>query len=452
MNNSSTYEATRQLYPSEELYPSMTLYPGSSPTKERQPLHNDNPDMQLINLMRHIEETMKVPDQDVLALVPKRYKEGFDALIEGLEQDGDSGYFKARTLLLNKYPHIMRLFVAEQEEPRPVFLDFKDLRSLPKPQWLIYDVLPTKGISFAYGKPGCGKTFLATSLACSVALDNMDWIGRATKHGHVIYIAAEDIDEVAQRVLAWAQYHEVDDIPNIHFFPCSLNLAKDTDRFIESLEQQYGNIDIALFVVDTLTMCSLGVDENSKKDFDAVTSSLETLWRKYNSCVLAIYHAGKNGEMRGTSSMDGVGYSMISVSKDGETITLHSYKKRRGKEFKDIYLDCKIIETGDIDEMGEPVTICVLVSSDQQATGSNGASRLTKLQREILQHTKNLGGIDVPRTDLMKACQIERNNESSFVNAASGLIGKGLLRMSKEKNRTFYTLTELATTLNLEQL
>src|SRR5437588_566543 len=104
-----------------------------------------------------------------------------------------------------------------------------------------------------------------------------------------------------------------------------LSLAKDTPRFMAALDKRYPNANIALFVVDTLAMCSLGVDENSKKEFDAVIGSLEMIWRKYNCCVVAMHHAGNNGDMRGTSSMDGVAYSMIEVAEVDDNVRLHSY-------------------------------------------------------------------------------------------------------------------------------
>lgn len=334
---------------------------------------------------------------------------------------------------------------AQEEEDFPKFLDFKDLRSLPKPEWLLYDILPTKGITFFFGKPKCGKTYVSIGMACAIA-SNLDWLGRATKHGHVVYIAAEDIDEVAQRVLGWADYHHQEDIPNLHFFPCPLRLATDTPKFMTQLKKQYGDLDIVLFVVDTLAMCSMGVDENAKKEFDAVISSLESLWRTYNCCVLAIHHAGKNGEMRGTSSIDGVAYNIVKVSEVDENVMLENVAKRRGKKFEDIYLDREIVCTGDLDEEGNPVSTCVLVKSDR--SGSAESAKLTHLQEQILQHLKNFGGVNVARTELLKASTSDPKQERSFINAISGLIGKGYITMTKERQRVKYSFSA---TYDIEQ-
>jgi hypothetical protein len=340
-------------------------------------------------------------------------------------------------------------------------LNFNELTSLPEPEWLIYDILSSKGLHYLFGKPGCCKTFVAIGMACSVALDlttvdnqlnlmhaptpdAFHWCGRQTKHegGHVIYIAAEDIDEVAQRALAWAHYHQVADIPNLHFFPCPLKLATDTPRFMEALNRQYPDIRIALFVIDTLAMCSLGIDENSKKDFDAVLNSLELLWRTYNCTVMAVHHAGKNGGMRGTSSMDGIAYGIINVSEEDDSIVLKSIKKRRGRKFEDIYLERAIVETGRYDENGHIATTCVITRSDKQA--QTDAEKISTFQQTILDVIVALGGQDIARVDVIKEADIGESRMRSFNNAIKALNQKDHITLTTIKNRTFYTLKEKA--------
>lgn len=323
------------------------------------------------------------------------------------------------------------------------FLEFTELQMLPAPKWLVYRFLPTKGVNFLYGPAGEGKTYTAIGLNIAVASEEIRWAGLATKHGHCIYIAAEDIDEVAQRFIGCANYHQIEDIPNLHIFPAPLQLTHDTPRLIESIKNRYGDINIAMITIDTLSMCALGVEENSKREFDAVTAALESLWRTFDCCVVAVHHTGRNGELRGTSSMDGVAYSMIKVTKADESVLLHSTKARRGKGFEDFYLDWENVDVpGAVDEMGEQVTTSVLISSSRSATDTD---KLTKLQREILEHLHNLGGTDIPRTELMKACVTDPAKERTFINTISALSGKGLVKISKIKQRTYYSLTEKVT-------
>ena len=348
----------------------------------------------------------------------------------------------------------------EQDENSFRCLDFHELMALPDPEWLIYDVLSSKGLHYLFGKPGCCKTFVAISMACSVAMqlpgttdisnkvyapdspDAFHWCGRQTKHegGHVIYIAAEDIDEVAQRALAWARYYHVADIPNLHFFPCPLKLATDTPRFMDALSRQYPDIKIALFVVDTLAMCSLGVDENSKKEFDAILNSLELLWRTYNCSIMAVHHAGKSGGMRGTSSMDGIAYGIINVCEEDDAIVLKSVKKRRGKKFEDIYLERTSVETGSYDEHGHLATTCVITRSNKKAP--TDAEKITEFQQAILDVIVALGGQEIARVDVIKEADIGDSRMRSFNNAIKALNQKDLLTLTTVKSRTFYTVKE----------
>ena len=408
----------------------------------------------------------KQPSQEILATIPPgAASQIITSLCEAEKEGGEVGVRKAFVALCKSYDWLKDLKnkpipprpgtegeqVQEQEQTFK-FLEFKDLRSLPKPEWLLYNVLPTKGVSFIYGPPKSGKTFVMVTIAGSVASENINWMDLATKHGHVIYIAAEDIDEVARRFIAWADVNKINDLPNLHFFPCPLALAKDTPRFMDAIDKRYPDAKIVLFVVDTLAMCSLGVDENAKKDFDAVLGSLEALWRKYNCCVVAVHHSGKNGEMRGTSSMDGIAYSKIEISAVENRVAMKCKEKRRGRAFDDIWFDEKIVQMDTLDEMGFPEVARVLVKADGTAS-SNKNEKLTKLQTAILQHTSNLGGTRVPRTEVMKACEIDRNHEPSFVNAVSILVQKGYLETPHtEKQRTYYTLTLSAIELlqNLE--
>ena len=326
------------------------------------------------------------------------------------------------------------------------FLEFNGLRDLPKPQWLIHGMLASKGIAFIYGPPKNAKTYVAVTLASSVATD-MLWMGRLTRHGHVIYIAGEDIDDVALRFRGFAEYHGLQDMPNLHIFPCPLALATDTPLLIASLKHHYGDIDIALIIVDTLAICTLGIDESSKKEFDKVIGSTEMLWRTFNCCVALIHHEGKNGEMRGTSNMEAIAMSKIRVFQADNNVVIKSVLIRRGKPFDDIFLDWETIEfPGEYDEMGELLTTSVLVKSEK--TAPTAAGTLSPLMQEIMEHLSTMGGYDVARTELMKACLIDRAKEPDFMRATSKLTGMHKITHRTEKQRTYYSLARHITIID----
>ena len=80
----------------------------------------------------------------------------------------------------------------KRPEPRFRLLSPAELAALPKPNWLIEGVLPEHSFCVLYGEPGCGKTFVALSMALSVAADH-SWCGKPTIGGAVLYVTPEGL-------------------------------------------------------------------------------------------------------------------------------------------------------------------------------------------------------------------------------------------------------------------
>jgi hypothetical protein len=386
----------------------------------------------------------------------------FESLVMQLQKQ-DAPNVRATMLqtMLETSPGLAALYsgTSSQDEDQDIldnFIDADNLDTLDKPEWLIYNIWPTRGVNFLYGKRGCGKTYVALSMACSVAMeasqnraqvmlqaDALNWCNHATKHGHVVYVAGEDIEEVAQRVQAWKKHHGISTLPRLHFYQCPLNLKTDTPRFIRAIKKKFSDTDIALIIVDTLAVCSMGIDENKKGEFDGVLQALEDLWREFGCCVIACHHAGKNGDMRGTSSMDGIAYSMIEVSEEDENIKLRSEKKRRGKRFEAFYLNRETVELPGLDEAGDPVTSCVVTPSDRKA--ERDPERLTDFQQRIIDVIQALGGRKVARSDVMNEMSIGKKTgqEKTFNRAVGALLKKELISSTTQGRNTLFTLQEV---------
>jgi RecA-family ATPase len=82
------------------------------------------------------------------------------------------------------------------------------LDDLPKPSWLIEGILPANGLAVLYGAPGAGKTFVALSIALSIAAGHL-WCGKSTKSGSVLYVAAEGVFGLQLRVRAYEGKHGI---------------------------------------------------------------------------------------------------------------------------------------------------------------------------------------------------------------------------------------------------
>src|SRR5690625_1015502 len=116
----------------------------------------------------------------------------------------------------------------EDDEPAPpkqrhqVWLDtmlesrLERVQRMAAQPWIITDIVPAGGVVSLVGGSGVGKSFIAVDMACSIA-SGLEWHGYEVDNpGSVVYVAAEGGGGIDKRVLAWAQKHGMDDVPQLH--------------------------------------------------------------------------------------------------------------------------------------------------------------------------------------------------------------------------------------------
>jgi hypothetical protein len=91
------------------------------------------------------------------------------------------------------------------DQLRAALLDSKSLDSLPDPQPVIDGVLYLDSLAWLHGKPGHGKSFVALDWAACVAA-GLPWQGCETRQGTVLYVIAEGVSGLRQRVRAWEEH------------------------------------------------------------------------------------------------------------------------------------------------------------------------------------------------------------------------------------------------------
>ena len=240
---------------------------------------------------------------------------------------------------------------------------------------LIKGLLPHSALAQIFGEPGCGKSALAIELACHVAL------GRAWQNLNVTqttcgYIALENPTSIERRVIAWAQYNNVDrdELPLL-ILRGELNFAAGIDhaKLIEYLRVM-GNERgaIKLIFIDTQSRLLPGVDENN---FDAASSlvrACDAIREDLGATVVLIHHSGKDSTRgaRGHSAVHGALDTSLEVADRCVTVR----KSRDSESGAKFSFELKPVELGtDID--GDPVTAVVCV----EAKGKEPARKPLKL-------------------------------------------------------------------------
>lgn len=192
------------------------------------------------------------------------------------------------------------------------------LLRLPPATWLIQDLIPEHGFINLYGMSGSGKSFVALDMAMCVSTGR-PWQKRfATKQAPVVYIAAEGGRGIQQRVRAWMQHHQVELLPAILFLLTPLHIRDRgvADAFLEEL--QYGGTEgprdmfPGLIVVDTLSRCFSGGDENASKDMSEFVDRVSYLAQERSTACMVVHHTNAQGiKERGHTSLRGGADTML---------------------------------------------------------------------------------------------------------------------------------------------
>jgi hypothetical protein len=257
---------------------------------------------------------------------------------------------------------------------------FDDVEPKLDQQWLVRGLIQLEQITVAFGPPGCGKTFLCLDIGLHVAC-GVEWCGRRTREGWVIYLAAEAGRSIKNRIAAWKLSRGYDKGRKVRFAavtsPVDLchTKAGDLKRLIAKIQAAVGNDPVALIIIDTVSRVLGGGDENSSEDMGALFGSLDHLRDQLHCHVLAIHHCGKVAARgsRGHSLLKGNVDTEIEVTRDSATrvSTASVTKQREGEEGEQVSFRLRQVELGH-NKDGEPVTSCVLESVDAPSPRRRG--------------------------------------------------------------------------------
>ena len=220
-------------------------------------------------------------------------------------------------------------------ERGPISTD--DLLAMERPRWLVDELLP-EGLNVLFGSPKAGKSYLALSMAWSLATGT-PWFRRNTDRmpKQVLYLAGEGVGDL--RLRAEAMLEHVDRHPGgrLAWWPVTLRLAQEADAARLRLEVE--RLEAEVVFVDTWARYSGVRDENDAAQTQAAVGALEQLCREGRSVVI-IHHTAKSGVMRGSSALAGAVEAAIRVEVKDDTgeMRLSSEMARRGGGFPDVYL------------------------------------------------------------------------------------------------------------------
>lgn len=227
---------------------------------------------------------------------------------------------------------------------------------------LVQGLLDCAAMSVIYGESNSGKTFVGLDIALHIA-SGRRWNGRKTKHGLVVYVAAEGGKGVYKRLAAWRSFNQVDPADvSFALIPCPVDLRSlqgDTKPLVDLIEKEQvaRGEPVVLVVIDTLSRALAGGDENSPVDMGLIVKNCDRIRDVLGCHLTLIHHSGKN------KAAGARGHSLLRAATDTEIEidkrTILSKKQRDIEPIKDIRFDLKRVDLGQ-DVNGDAVSSCAV--------------------------------------------------------------------------------------------
>ncbi len=267
----------------------------------------------------------------------------------------------ASILQSNRRPELAELDkpASEQKQRSIRFLDDTELETRPEREWLIPGILPKAGIAMVFGPPASGKSLLVMAWSLCISR-GLPWLDRPVTVGPVAYIASEGSFGLKARMTAWKLNQGIPGMSGVRWFDQTLTLQdnKNVAELLVALEEDFPEPP-ALVVIDTLSRCSGGADENSNTEMAKVISSADAIQQKFGCTVLFIHHVGKDAQKgpRGASVLIGNMETIIEVSPTDEGCRVSCYKQKDAPRFLPIHLQIQSVEWGQGNEENSAILI-----------------------------------------------------------------------------------------------
>lgn len=211
-----------------------------------------------------------------------------------------------------------------------------DVSGLPSPVPLVAGLIYRPSLFVIYGPPKHGKTFVALDLTLALAT-GQPFADRVTKPARTLYVAAEGVGGLGERIDAWAIHHAGPQvmpaaIEDAKFLTTRVNLADWADVQALAVLALEHRAEVVIF--DTLARCSAGLDENSAKDMGKLIETVDWLRAHTGATVGLIHHTGKDTGRgaRGSNSLLGAVDTELEVTRDGSRITVRNTAQKDAEE------------------------------------------------------------------------------------------------------------------------
>lgn len=235
---------------------------------------------------------------------------------------------------------------ARAEDPPPLpttrfrLYSDADIESMPPMTYLVPGVIPQGAIAAIYAPPAAGKSFVVLDLVLAVRTGGT-WLGIPVEKGLALYIVAEGLSGLRQRVVAWKEARGFSgQTLGATFITETVNLMQPLDVAHLVLAARAMTEMPKLVVIDTLARSMPGGDENDTEDMSLVIEHASRIRNETGATVLIVHHTRKDSDqVRGSTALPGGVDTLMYVKEDDGGRTLTCEKQKDAPEFTDIAFD-----------------------------------------------------------------------------------------------------------------
>ena len=273
-------------------------------------------------------------------------------------------------------------------------------------KWQVKHMIPDDSLGMFFGASGTYKSFVALDHCLHVA-HGMDWMGRKTRQGGVVYVAAEGGAGIYRRVQAWHQERSLPLTNNLHV--CTTPLVLSLSEHVEALAAAIEALPTkpALIYIDTLSQTFEG-DENSATDISSYLRLINAMIRsRFNCTVIVIHHTGHSASERprGSSAITANVDFMVGVYKPEGTnlmAKLDVIKQKDGDRLANQVFTMKRVVLGQ-DEDGEDLSSLSAEHSDAAAKILETAKQRLNAHEQVMMGMLTESGSHMLDKDLRHA-------------------------------------------------
>jgi len=157
-----------------------------------------------------------------------------------------------------------------------------------------------------------------------------------------VYICAEGASGMKARVAAWCHDKGIESPGRFHFLDEAVQISIKGDR--TELFKALGDIRPVLIVVDTMSLCALGLSENDSGAMNQFMADVKSIQDETGAHIMLIHHNNKSGGSRGSSAIPAAAQSEFDMTRQDERVTLKCNKQKDGPEFKPMAFNARRVE------------------------------------------------------------------------------------------------------------